>query len=292
MGLRSAGLFASSSSRAARARCNAFCDSPKTRGGWGGGTHRFATPPAAHAHAAERLLDCLRSSIEGDRLGKTLQKAVDALSAWAGLFLAPAKTKRQPAGPFAGMRFLDVFAGIGGIHLALSSLGATCAGAVELDKEARATYRANHPGSYPMHADVRAVEAGMFGKVDIVCGGFPCQSFSIAGARAGFDDPDKGALFFDLARLIGALSPPSVAILENVAGLISHDGGKTLDIVLGTLTHRRRPRRHAPGRCSGPSLVTPRECARMQGFPETFAHHASRNTALRQFRQLGVGTSR
>ena len=181
---------------------------------------------------------------------------------------------------------------IGGIHLALSSLGATCAGAVELDKEARATYRANHPGSYPMHADVRAVEAGMFGKVDIVCGGFPSQSFSIAGARAGFDDPDKGALFFDLARLIGALSPPSVAILENVAGLISHDGGKTLDIVLGTLTHRRRPRRHAPGRCSGPSLVTPRECARMQGFPETFAHHASRNTALRQFRQLGVGTSR
>ena len=358
---------------------------------------RFATRAAALAHAAERLLDSLRSSIEGDSLGKTQQKAVVALSAWAGQFLAPAEPKRRPAGLLAGMRFLDVFAGIGGFHLALSSLGAVCAGVVELDKEARATYRANHPGNYPMHADVRAVEAAMFGKVDIVCGGFPCQSFSIAGARAGFDDPDKGALFFDLARLIGDLSP-TVAILENVAGLISHDGGKTLDIVLDTLTRlgysasvrllnsgsfglpqmrerlflvcihdRALANRSAPfvfpkgadtakvvadilgpsasapacartmqrtkpdpatrsdrievvglidgkpsqgyrvasplgkgftlcansGGAGGrtglylvngkPRALTPRECARMQGFPETFAPHANRNTALRQF---------
>lgn len=85
------------------------------------------------------------------------------------------------------------------------------------------------------HADIRTVDAGAFGEVHIVCGGFPCQDFSLAGARAGFANPDKGKLFFDLAKQIGILSS-SVAILENVAGLANHDGGRTFDIVLDTLT--------------------------------------------------------
>lgn len=198
-------------------------------------SERCATRAAALAGAASRLLESLQSAIEGERLAKAGQKAVAALRAWAGQFLAAEPEAQVASGPLSGMRFLDVFAGIGGFHQALASLGASCAGAIELDAKARETYKANHRGDYPVHADIREVDAGAFGKVHIVCGGFPCQSFSLAGKRAGFGDPDKGALFFDLARLLGALSP-SIAILENVAGLANHDGGRTLDIVFDTLT--------------------------------------------------------
>jgi DNA (cytosine-5)-methyltransferase 1 len=137
--------------------------------------------------------------------------------------------------PLQGLRFLDVFAGIGGFHIALSNLGATCAGAIELDAEARKTYRANHAGSYPLHDDIRTASQRQFGQVDNACGGFPCQSFSMAGNRAGFEEASKGAPFFEIARLIGALSP-SIAILENVKGLCSHDDGRTFETVLDTLT--------------------------------------------------------
>jgi len=197
-------------------------------------SEHLATEAGALAHAARRLLDSMASAIDGDSLTKAQQKSVDALVAWASDFLAPA-TSPSNAAPLAGKRFLDLFAGIGGFHIALASQGAICAGAVELDAESRKTYLANHPGSYAIHDDIKTANAKMFGHVDIVCGGFPCQSFSVAGSREGLANPDKGALFFDLARLIGDLAP-SVAILENVAGLCNHDGGKTFDIVMDTLT--------------------------------------------------------
>lgn len=195
----------------------------------------FDSEAEALAHAARRLLDSLASAIDGDKLTKAQQKSVDALVAWANEFLAVATPASADAKPLAGKRFLDLFAGIGGFHIAMASQGAVCAGAVELDVEARKVYRANHAGDYSMHDDIRTARAEMFGHVDFVCGGFPCQSFSIAGAREGLDNPDKGALFFQMARLIGDLAP-SVAILENVAGLCDHDGGKTFEIVLETLT--------------------------------------------------------
>jgi len=195
----------------------------------------FDSEAAAVADAAQRMLDSLASATEGDSLTKAQQKSVDALIAWATEFIAASATANTAAGPLAGKRFLDLFAGIGGFHIALASQGAVCAGAVELDAEARTVYRANHAGDYPIHDDIRTAVASMFGDVDVVCGGFPCQSFSIAGAREGLDNPDKGALFFQMARLIGDLAP-SVAILENVAGLCDHDGGKTFEIVLETLT--------------------------------------------------------
>ena len=195
----------------------------------------FDSQAEALAHAARRMLDSLSAAIDGDALTKAKKKSVDALVAWATEFLAVATPASADAKPLAGKRFLDLFAGIGGFHIALASQGAVCAGAVELDAEARKTYRANHAGVYPMHDDIRTASAKMFGHVDIVCGGFPCQSFSVAGAREGLDNPDKGALFFELARLIGNLAP-SVAILENVAGLCDHDGGKTFDTVMDTLT--------------------------------------------------------
>lgn len=195
-------------------------------------SERRASRAKALGGAALRLLESLRSALAGDTLGKAQQAAADALQTWAqGLADAGAAADR----PLHGLRFLDVFAGIGGFHIALSELGASCAGAIELDAEARKTYRANHAGSYPLHDDVRTASPSQFGQVDIVCGGFPCQSFSMAGDRAGFEDASKGALFFEIARLIRALSP-SIAILENVKGLCSHDQGRTFEAVLDTLT--------------------------------------------------------
>lgn len=197
-------------------------------------SERMPTQSAAVSGAARRLLTSLTLAIEGDILTKSQRKSVDALTTWATSLIELAAPSMAPVFPLAGKRFLDLFAGIGGFHLALAAQGAVCAGAVEIDAEARATYLANHPGSYAMRDDVRGAEADMFGRVDIVCGGFPCQSFSSAGDRAGFDHLDKGALFFEMARLVGDLAP-SVAILENVAGLRDHDGGRTFESVMDTL---------------------------------------------------------
>lgn len=193
----------------------------------------LASPNQAIGGAAHRMLESLAVSIEGAQLTASQRAAIVDLQTWAQE-LIDASTA-QASGPLAGARFLDVFAGIGGFHVALSSLGAVCAGAIEIDKDAQETYRANHLGNYPIAPDIRTARASNFGHVDVVCGGFPCQSFSQAGNGAGFLDPTKGALFFDLARLIGELSP-AVAILENVAGLASHDDGATLDAVIDTLT--------------------------------------------------------
>lgn len=193
----------------------------------------LSSPGLAVGDAARRLLASLAASIDGAELTPIQRTAVSELQGWAKELVDAAEA--VASGPLAGARFLDVFAGIGGFHLALASLGAVCAGAIEIDKQAQATYRANHHGDYPIAPDIRTASAADFGPVDVVCGGFPCQSFSKAGDGAGFSHPGKGALFFDLAKLIGELSP-SVAILENVAGLASHDDGATLDAVIDTLT--------------------------------------------------------
>lgn len=195
-------------------------------------SERLASPAQAIGGAARRMLESLAMSIEGAELTASQRAAVADLQTWAQELIDAATA--QTSGPLAGARFLDVFAGIGGFHVALSSLGAFCAGAIEIDEKARETYRANHLGDYPIAPDIRTARASEFGRVDIVCGGFPCQSFSRAGNGAGFTARDKGALFFDLARLIGELAP-SVAILENVVGLAQHDDGRTLDTVIDTL---------------------------------------------------------
>lgn len=193
----------------------------------------FPTQAAAVADAAQRLIASRNASINGLSLTAPQRRAIAALEAWATPFMQPASTPALR--PLAGKRFLDCFAGIGGFHVALAGHGAVCAGAIELDAEARKTYRANHPGPYPIHEDICTATATMFGAVDIVCGGFPCQSFSQAGDGAGFSAPTKGALFFEVARLIGALAP-SMALLENVAGLCSHDKGRTFETILDQLT--------------------------------------------------------
>ena len=184
--------------------------------------------------AASRMVAAMAAATKGHELNKRQKKAVAALSEWALQFKASPAAK--PVTPVKqAKRFLDLFSGVGGFHLAMKKTGAVCAGSVELDAAARKTYAENFPGDYVTCDDIRNAVASMFGKVDIVCGGFPCQSFSQAGDGEGFDHKDKGALFFETARLIGDLAPESF-ILENVEALGNHDKGRTLDTILDTLT--------------------------------------------------------
>jgi len=135
------------------------------------------------------------------------------------------------------MKFLDLFAGIGGFRLGMESAGHECIGFCEIDKFARASYKAIHntEGEIELH-DITAVSdesIRRIGRVDIICGGFPCQAFSIAGARRGFEDT-RGTLFFEIARFASILRPKYL-LLENVKGLLNHDGGATFETILGAL---------------------------------------------------------
>lgn len=137
------------------------------------------------------------------------------------------------------MKFLDLFSGIGGFRMGLESLWHECVGFCEIDKFARASYKAiyNTEGEIELH-DITAVtneEWRKFrGTVDIICGGFPCQSFSVAGKREGFLDETRGTLFFEIARAAKEIKPP-LLFLENVKGLLSHDKGRTFRTILSTL---------------------------------------------------------
>ena len=135
------------------------------------------------------------------------------------------------------MKFLDLFAGIGGFRLGLESAGHECVGFCEIDKFARKSYKAiyNTEGEVELH-DITKVtdeEIRNIGHVDVICGGFPCQAFSIAGNRRGFEDT-RGTLFFEIARFASILKPKYL-FLENVKGLLNHDKGNTFEVILSAL---------------------------------------------------------
>ena len=135
------------------------------------------------------------------------------------------------------MKFLDLFAGIGGFRLGMESAGHECVGFCEIDKFARTSYKAIHDttGEVEMH-DITTVTDEFIrgiGRVDVICGGFPCQAFSIAGKREGFNDT-RGTLFFEIARFASILRPRYL-FLENVKGLLNHEGGATFETILRTL---------------------------------------------------------
>lgn len=134
------------------------------------------------------------------------------------------------------MKFLDLFAGIGGFRMGLESLGHECVGFCEIDKFARASYKAIHntEGEIELH-DITSVPDELvrkIGHVDIICGGFPCQAFSIAGKRGGFEDT-RGTLFFEIARFASILKPKYI-FCENVKGLLNHDKGRTFKTIINT----------------------------------------------------------
>jgi len=129
--------------------------------------------------------------------------------------------------------FIDLFAGIGGFRIAMQNLGGECVFSSEIDRYSKQTYEANF-GDIPF-GDITLDETkGAIPKgFDVLCGGFPCQAFSIAGKRGGFDDT-RGTLFFDVAEIIKQHRPRAF-FLENVKGLISHDKGRTLKTILNVL---------------------------------------------------------
>lgn len=132
------------------------------------------------------------------------------------------------------IKFIDLFAGIGGFRLAFESVGAKCVFSAEIDKHACKTYQENF-GDNPF-CDVSTLEPKEIPDFDILCAGFPCQPFSIAGKRKGFTET-RGTLFFDIERIIQAKQPKAF-ILENVKGLVSHDKGNTLKVIIDTLRHK------------------------------------------------------
>ena len=135
------------------------------------------------------------------------------------------------------MKFLDLFAGIGGFRLGMESAGHECVGFCEIDKFARESYKAIHDtkGEIELH-DITTVTDEFIrgiGSVDIITGGFPCQAFSIAGNRRGFEDT-RGTLFFEIARFASILRPRYL-FLENVKGLLNHQKGDTFETMLRIL---------------------------------------------------------
>ena len=155
-------------------------------------------------------------------------------------------TKQQTA-KSPKFKFIDLFAGIGGFHQAMHSVGGECVFASEWDKNARISYEENYKKISPnlfknncqyFNRDINDADPVKIPDFEVCCAGFPCQPFSIAGKRKGFEDT-RGTLFFNIANIVNekirAGKPPKVLLLENVKGLKNHDHGKTIAVILAAL---------------------------------------------------------
>lgn len=153
--------------------------------------------------------------------------------------------------PKKRLTFIDLFAGIGGFHYAFSSIGAKCVFASEWDKNARITYEENFKSNDPelfkknehgeylyFNGDINDAKLEEIPDFDILCAGFPCQPFSIAGLRKGFEDT-RETLFFNIANIVRHKTlqnkKPKVLLLENVKGLKNHMHGETFETLLNVL---------------------------------------------------------
>lgn len=125
-------------------------------------------------------------------------------------------------------KFIDLFAGIGGFHQAMEQLGGECVFASEIDKFAASVYKNNY-GIDPL-SDITEVDEKDIPKHDVLCAGFPCQAFSIAGSQAGFCDETRGTLFFEIERIL-RYHHTKYIILENVKNLVRHDKGRTWKVI-------------------------------------------------------------
>ena len=129
-------------------------------------------------------------------------------------------------------RFIDLFAGIGGIRLGFESVGGHCVFSSEWDEQAAKTYEANF-GECPA-GDITKIESEEIPEFDILLGGFPCQPFSIIGDKEGFSHETQGTLFFEIERILRDKQPRAF-MLENVRNLTAHDDGKTFKIIVNHL---------------------------------------------------------
>jgi len=177
-------------------------------------------------HAYEFLRDITADYLDEQELENLLEE--QALQ-----YLFPLNDVPFPKPALQQFTFIDLFAGIGGFRLAMQRLGGHCVFSSEWDKEAQKTYYANF-GEIPF-GDITKEETKKWvpKTFDVLCAGFPCQAFSIAGKRGGFNDT-RGTLFFDVATIIQRHKPKAI-FLENVKGLMNHDKGRTLSTILNTL---------------------------------------------------------
>lgn len=144
------------------------------------------------------------------------------------LFSVPFPAPEKPK-----FTFIDLFAGIGGFRIAMQNFGGKCVYSSEWDAQAQKTYLANY-GEVPF-GDITKETTKQYipDNFDVLCAGFPCQAFSLAGKRRGFEET-RGTLFFDVAEILRRKRPKAF-FLENVKGLMIHDKGKTLDTILNVL---------------------------------------------------------
>lgn len=131
------------------------------------------------------------------------------------------------------LSFIDLFCGLGGFRIAFEKNGGECVFSSDIDKAARETYKNNF--NEEPSGDITKIDAKDIPDFDILCAGFPCQPFSLAGKRKGFEDT-RGTLFFDVLRIIKEKKPKGF-LLENVAGLTNHDNGRTLDVIIQNLNN-------------------------------------------------------
>lgn len=178
------------------------------------------------------LIDAWTTSLESykTKLNSSIVAEPSALqySLFQDVFKAPFPGPENPK-----FTFIDLFAGIGGFRMAFQNLGGKCVFSSEWDVQAQKTYFANY-GEVPF-GDITSEYTKSFipDNFDILCAGFPCQAFSLAGKRLGFEET-RGTLFFDVAEILRRKQPKAF-FLENVKGLAIHDKGKTLKTILNTL---------------------------------------------------------
>lgn len=155
---------------------------------------------------------------------------------------SPVIPLQTPNSKWNTFKFIDLFAGIGGIRLGFESVGGQCVFSSEFDEDACKTYEANF-GEHPS-GDITKINAEDIPDFDILLGGFPCQAFSIIGKREGFANETCGTLFFDIERIL-KVKRPSAFMLENVRNLVAHDNGNTFKVIrehleaLGYIVHAK-----------------------------------------------------
>lgn len=177
---------------------------------------------------SETIAMCLHSQPVGNTGGNSYLYLVDESKSMGSDSMSEIKRKTCDFKPF---NYVSLFSGVGGFEQALNKLGGTCVFASEIDKFAAQAYETLY-GEKPA-GDITKIDAEDIPDHDLLVGGFPCQSFSVAGKRKGFEDT-RGTLFFDIARIASAKQPRAL-LLENVKGLVNHDKGNTLDTMIRTL---------------------------------------------------------
>lgn len=191
--------------------------------------HISSRSMAKLGHDEDVSLDVLR------KICKVLNCDVSDIMCFEKEDLAQMNYKEPPKRPiFAknALTFIDLFAGIGGIRLAFEQNGAKCVFSSEWDENAKKTYYANFLET--PYGDITKIKPETIPDFDILTGGFPCQPFSMIGKREGFNHKTQGTLFFYIAEIL-RIKQPTAFLLENVPGLLTHDGGRTFKIIMETL---------------------------------------------------------